>query len=98
MTNVDTMFTRSLLRLAKADLKRHFPRIRIVKDAWLWTDGRGCWEFHGPKICNADDPDNVPFFWYGRAHDAYEARYKGWMAWLRAAAAEQGINLDKEDA
>lgn len=94
MTSVDTLFTRSLLKLGATQVKKHFPKIRIVKDAWVYHSGRGCWEFHGPKTGNADMPQ---FYWYGRAHDAYEARYKGWMAWLRSAAAAKGIDIDAED-
>jgi hypothetical protein len=44
----------------------------------------GCndWEFHGP--------DN--YYWHGNASGAYEARYKGWMAWLES----QGIIVEEE--
>ena len=42
------------------------------KDAWVWTQDRKTWEFHGPHN----------YHWYGRADDAYHARYKGWQAWL----------------
>lgn len=31
------------------------------------------WEFHGPD----------EFYWHGRAQDAWDARVKGWTAWLR---------------
>ncbi len=47
--------------------------------AWVhrFLDG---WEFHGPD----------KFYWHGRAGNAYEARYKGWMMWLE----KQGVDLD----
>jgi hypothetical protein len=79
MTDINTMFTRSLLRLGVADLKKHFPKVRAVKDAWVWKAGRDHWEFHGPD----------KFYWHGSAHDAYEARYKGWNAWMES----KGVKL-----
>jgi hypothetical protein len=72
MADIDIAFCRSLLKLGAAEVKKHFPDIRTRKDAWVWDAGRDNWEFHGP-----DD-----YYWHGRAGNAYEARYKGWMAWL----------------
>jgi hypothetical protein len=70
MANINTMFTRTLLSTI-------VPTVREagkspMKDGWVWNAGRDHWEFHGP--------DN--FYWHGNAGDAYEARYKGWSAWL----------------
>jgi hypothetical protein len=48
------------------------PHVKTRKDAWVWKAGRNHWEFHGPG----------GYYWHGRAHDAYEARAKGWRAWL----------------
>jgi hypothetical protein len=67
---VDLVFCRHLLAQVK-------PRVqaagkRIVRDAWVWCAGRNHWEFHGPD----------KFYWHGRAANAYDARYKGWCAWL----------------
>lgn len=82
MTDINIAFCRALLRQAIIDLKKHAPHIRPIKDAWVWHAGRDHWEFHGPN----------EFYWHGGADNAYEARYKGWMAWLR----KQGVNLDSE--
>lgn len=51
------------------------------KDAGVWPPGcsrhHNYWEFVGPD----------KFLWRGPAADAYEARYKGWQAWLEKSAA-----------
>jgi hypothetical protein len=74
MTDINLSFCRALLREAIKELKEKAPGIRPMKDAWVWKAGFGSWEFHGPD----------KYYWHGRAHNAYEARYKGWMAWLEA--------------
>ena len=81
MANLNTMFTRQLLSMAVAELKLKHPAIKSRKDAWVWHAGRDCWEFHGPALRQNAHPKEE-FYWHGRAHDAYEARYKGWMAWM----------------
>jgi hypothetical protein len=70
--NIDVAFCRALLREAHAIVRVCAPWINLRRDAWVWHAGRGHWEFHGP--------DN--FYWHGRSANAYDARYKGWMAWL----------------
>lgn len=67
-------FDRALLREAHKEVKQRFPQINLRKDAWVWRFMRQHWEFHGP--------DN--FYWHGSACSAYEARAKGWSAWLDA--------------
>lgn len=79
MASIDTLFGRQLLKLGTDVLKKHFPKMRPVKDAWVWCAGRDHWEFHGP--------DN--FYWHGSAGNAYEARYKGWNAWMRKQGVEE---------
>ena len=68
--NIDTAFCRALLRKVIPDVKA--AGMRVNKDAWVWCAGRDHWEFHGPD----------KFYWHGSAGNAYEARYKGWSAWL----------------
>ena len=70
MASVDVEFTRTLLTMIGPAVKAQGKR--PMKDAWVYHFGRGQWEFHGPD----------KFYWYGRAANAYEARYKGWVAWL----------------
>lgn len=78
MSDIDTVFCRSLLAHAHEAVKLHFPDINLRKDAWVWHFQRDHWEFHGP----------AEFYWQGSAANAYDARYKGWMAWLRSKGVE----------
>lgn len=73
MPDINISFSRALLAQGIATLKEHFPEVRPVKDAWVWNAGRDHWEFHGPDS----------FYWHGNAGNAYEARYKGWNAWMQ---------------
>lgn len=84
MADINLAFCRSLLSSAHGLVKLHFPEINLVKDAWVWRFMRDHWEFHGPD----------KFYWNGSAYNAYEARYKGWMAWLRS----RGVDGDAEAA
>lgn len=71
MASIDIIFSRALLSTGIKTLKKHFPKVRPMKDGWVWCAGRDHWEFHGPDR----------FYWHGSAGNAYDARYKGWMAW-----------------
>lgn len=84
MSNVDIAFCRSLLSMAHESVKLHYPEINLVKDAWVYHFIRDHWEFHGPD----------KFYWDGSASNAYEARYKGWTAWLKS----KGVGDDAEAA
>lgn len=78
MTDINIVFCRELLKKAHEIVKRNFPNIKLNSDAWTWHDSdKRNWEFHGPD----------KFYWYGGADNAYDCRYKGWMAYLR----EKGI-------
>lgn len=68
---------RVLTRLAIDHVRPDLARADLRKAAWVWHDGADRWEFHGP-----DD-----YYWHGRAHNAYEARAKGWQAWLASLEA-----------
>lgn len=81
MTDINISFSRSLLSQAHIEVRKHFPRVNLRSGAWTYHFNRDNWEFHGPD----------KFYWNGSASNAYEARYKGWMAWLR----HKGINLDE---
>lgn len=70
MTDINVTFCRALLAQIIPYVKTAGKRVN--KDAWVWHNGRDNWEFHGP-----DD-----YYWYGSANNAYDARYKGWSAWL----------------
>lgn len=72
LNKVNNMFSCSLLREATALVRKHFPDTKI-RDAWTYHFHSGHWEFHGPD----------GFYWHGNAENAYDARYHGWMAWLK---------------
>lgn len=74
-------FSRALMSRATAEVKQRFPHVNLRSGAWTYCFGRDHWEFHGPD----------KFTWNGRASNGYEARTKGWMAWLR----HKGVNLDE---
>jgi hypothetical protein len=76
--------SRELLKLGANLVIKHYPTIRPYKDGWTYKTGRSQWEFHGPGN----------FYWHGRASNAYDARYKGWMAWLE----KRGVDIDKDEA
>lgn len=83
MKNVDVKFSQELLRLGADLVRKHFPIIRPYKDGWTYKVGKTQWEFHGPGN----------FYWFGKAANAYDARYQGWMAWLT----KKGINVDEDE-
>lgn len=71
MADIDVLFGRALLAQAIPLVRKAGKRVN--KDAWVWHFQRDHWEFHGPD----------EFYWHGSAGNAYEARYKGWMSWLK---------------
>lgn len=76
-------FCRRLLSLTHQRVKAAFPSINLRTDAWVWCAGRDHWEFHGPET----------YYWHGKASNAYEARSKGWSAWLES----KGISDDEKE-
>ena len=74
--NQDICFSRAELRLVLADVIRHDAAVRI-KDAWVWRAGKDHYEFHFGS-----------FYWHGRADNAYDARSRGWAAWLAQAGVD----------
>lgn len=72
MTDINILFCRSLLSRVHRDVRAYAPGIKVRKDAWVWCAGRDHWEFHGPD----------GYYWHGNASNAYDARAKGWQAWL----------------
>jgi len=70
--HIDVTFCRGLLSEAHKAVKEKHPETNLRTAAWVYGYGRDRWEFHGPD----------GFYWHGHAGNAYDARYKGWMAWL----------------
>lgn len=71
MSDVDIAFCRAMLALVMRDV-REVTTAQERKAAWVYKTDRRSWEFHGPHA----------FYWYGTAGNAFDARYKGWSAWL----------------
>lgn len=78
MTDINIAFSRGLLAQIAPEVKAAGKR--VFKDAWVWSAGRDHWEFH-----TLATDTGTGFYWHGRASNAYEARYKGWSAWLERA-------------
>jgi hypothetical protein len=74
----DTAFGSALLAEATKLVRANFPEVKL-SEAWTYKFMRDHWEFHYKD-----------FYWHGNASCSYEARYNGWMAWLRT----KGVNVD----
>lgn len=65
-------FCRGLLKEVMVDVARHTTPQQL-KEAWAWkTPGIRGVEFHGPD----------GFYWHGSADCLWEAKSKGWEAWM----------------
>ena len=74
MSDFGLSLCRSMMKEAHKLVKKNYPRINLHKAAWVRHFHRDSWEFHGPD----------KYYWNGRAANSYDARYKGWMAWLES--------------
>lgn len=70
--NADIQFSRLELADTLAEVRAFNPAIKLAK-AWVHKNGRDQWEFHYGL-----------YYWHGRAGNAYDARAKGWSAYLDA--------------
>jgi hypothetical protein len=73
--SIDISFCRLLLAGVLAEVRQRRPNVRL-RDAWVYKVGRDHWEFHYGD-----------YYWHGSAGNAYEARARGWEAWLNREAA-----------
>lgn len=75
--SLDTIFTRKLLSLMHADVRKAFPKVRnVMRNCTVTHSHRDCWfaEIAG---------DGLPRFSVDvNAFDAYDARYKAWSKFL----------------
>lgn len=69
--SLDSDFGRALLAQVMPEV-REYTTAAQRKETWTYHFDRDHWEFHGPD----------KFYWHGSAGSAYEARYKGWCAYL----------------
>jgi hypothetical protein len=75
---IDSKFSREELKRVHQDVRSYQPWRRVrLKDAWVWNGGNDLWAFHYGE-----------FYWWGRASNAYDARAKGWCAWLTQKGAK----------
>ena len=75
---IETAFTQEFLRLTMLEVRKHTTAEERRK-AWTYRlDRRGHHEFHGPN----------GFYWHGCAGDKYDARAKGWSAYLTSIGKE----------
>jgi len=80
MQDIDIVFSRTLLAEAHKLVKKHFPQQKLyASGVYTYHFMRDHWEFHGPE----------GFYWHGSASNAYEARYNGWMAFLKHKGLEE---------
>jgi hypothetical protein len=75
-------FDRELYRRVKADVVKHSPGVEVMA-AWVIPAGACKWEFHYRD-----------FYWHGSAGGAFDARAKGWSAWLH----KQGVTDYREQS
>lgn len=76
--NINTAFTRRLLSLVHADIRKDFPEIEhVVKAAAVTRTMRN--QF----FIQIETPHRPMFNFDCEASDAYEARFKGWHAFRR---------------
>jgi hypothetical protein len=71
MSDINIDFCRTFLALVMTDVKQ-VTTTQERKDAWVYKCMKNHWEFHGPN----------EFYWHGSADNAYDARAKGWSAFL----------------
>jgi hypothetical protein len=90
MTDINAALCRDLLKQVMVDVRKHATPEQI-KAAWVYKtteySASKHYEFHGPS----------GFYWYGRADGAYDARYKGWCAWLTKQGVEGYAVTDDEE-
>jgi hypothetical protein len=74
-------FCRIFLNMTLADLKAKLPT--------PWTERRAAWVYNvGTKKRPHYEFHFKDFFWHGTADNAYDARAKGWSAFMRSEGVE----------
>lgn len=68
--NINVAFCREALKSIVADVRKLLPGVKL-NDAWVYHLSNGRWEFHYES-----------YYWQGSADNAYEARFKGWEAYM----------------
>lgn len=74
--DMNTAITSALLTALVLEFRTEFPKVKTRKDAWVYRTGWREYEFQGRTGTLLEG-----FYWHGKAWDAYEARYRGLLAW-----------------
>jgi hypothetical protein len=74
MSDINIAFCRRMLKSIHADVREHFPAIKVSEAAVL-DSGFGQYFFEYMD-------EGEPFRVYVKAQNAYEARYEGWGKFL----------------
>ena len=80
--DINTIFSRRLLKLAHDDIRKAFPDVRVNEAASI-TGYRPHW------FVQIEVEGYPPFDREIKAHDRYEAKAKAWSAFFEAHAPEQ---------
>ena len=75
MADANIEISRLLLRAVHAEVKRRFTVPNVVQVCSVIQNSFG-W------FAEITVPDHPRFTWDGRAHNAYEARYRAWSAFM----------------
>lgn len=82
MADINTVFTRELLKVVHRDVRKAFPEIINVVQAAGVTGDRHC------MFVEIVTPNRARFYWEGRADSFTHARAEAWQAFLRKYAPE----------
>lgn len=86
--DIDVAFSRELLKQIAPQVKAVDSSINVWgKPAWVYQHMKDHWEFHFND-----------FYWHGSAANAFDARYKGWSAWLEVKAGGKNWESAKDVA
>ncbi len=72
----DIVFSRLALSDVLPDVRKHVAGVKL-REAWVWKCGEDHWEFHYGD-----------YYWHGSADNAFDARARGWSAYLAKLGVE----------
>lgn len=82
MTDINTVFSRELLKVVHADVRKAFPKVgHLYRSAGVTCTSSAAGRRQ--YFVEIDLPDRPRFTWDGRADSATDARAKAWQALLR---------------
>lgn len=94
MSSIDVDYSRIVLQSVIDDVRQHIQGVKL-RDAWVYKVGKDHWEFHYTDSAGASLQPNgskvsgqPSFYWQGSADNAFDARAKGWGAYLENLGVE----------